>query len=124
MVEKRHSKDFPDLVDLRRTSRCDVSMRILLAVVFSLVLGIPASPGGEEQGDLYLEGYLQFEAGKKFESAGENKKAIESYLKACEIMEGIRTNHPDWQPAVVKYRLGVIQGRILGLKETEEGDRD
>lgn len=98
---------------------------VLLACGF-LLLAAPA--WSQEASDLFLRAYQDFQAGEKLERDGNPREAFTRYQSAAKLLEQITKSQPDWQPAVIEYRLKKtrenitrLEGEVSALPAISEG---
>ena len=91
-----------------------------------LVLAGPAF--AQEASDLFLRAYQDFQAGEKLERDGNPREAFARYQSASKLLEQISKSQPDWQPAVVEFRLKKtrenltrLDGEVAALPVVQDG---
>lgn len=104
---------------------------IALRKILLLICGIlffAASARAQDASDLFLRAYQDFQAGEKLEREANPREAFVRYQAAAKLLEQIIKSQPDWQPAVVEYRLKKtrenitrLEGEVSALSPTPEG---
>ena len=92
-----------------------MTLRRILVLSCGLVL-FAASVLAQEASDLFLRAYQDFQAGEKLERDGNPREALTRYQSASKLLEQITKSQPDWQPAVVEYRLKKTQESLTRLE--------
>ena len=64
----------------------------------------------------WMTGYLKIEEAAKAESENNNVVALRLYREARNIFEEVSSQHPDWNPSLVEYRLSYCDERIRRLE--------
>jgi hypothetical protein len=89
----------------------------LLASSFFLLLTVPLSAQRDDPSEIFLKAYLSAQQGDKLEHENRFKTALAKFRFAGSLIEELRRAHPDWQPAIVKYRGRKIGEGILRVQE-------
>ena len=85
----------------------------IVAVAFAWV--IPSPAGADAAGDLYFEGFQAWKAGEALLAKGEAGPALKKLKEAEKKIAQVQTQFPEWQPEVVRYRLGAIRKKLAEL---------
>lgn len=78
----------------------------LLAALFITPL---IAAEGNDPSDQFLLAYQNFQQGERLEREGNSSEAIAKYHFAESVLLDLATTHPDWQKAVVDYRLHKVR---------------
>ena len=80
-------------------------------------------PQSDDPSDVFLKAYMTSQQGEKLEHDNQFKAALAKYRFAGSLLEDLRKNHADWQPAIVEYRSRKVAENILrvqGKASTQE----
>src|SRR2546426_4565624 len=95
---------------------------IFLAGFFlCFALGLRAQ--SDDPSEVFLKAYMTAQQGEKLEHDNQFKAALAKYRFAGSLLEDLRKNHADWQPAIVEYRSRKVAENILrvqGKASTQE----
>jgi hypothetical protein len=86
-----------------------------------ILLGLFASLGqvaGQSLDDDYLQIYYLVQEADTLTGIGQPAQALAKYQKAQKALEQFRTNHPDWNPKVVAYRLSYLSNKLASVQGT------
>jgi hypothetical protein len=92
-----------------------------LSLLFSSVIGAqtldprppPADPTPAQN---YLQIYLQITAADELQAGGgDQSEAYEYYTKALTGLRSLQAQHPEWEPALVTYRLKTTEEKFKRL---------
>ncbi len=70
----------------------------------------------EDPSEVFLKAYMTSQQGEKLEHENNFGEALVKLRFAGSLLEELRKNHAEWQPAIVEYRarkIGEIQRRVL-----------
>lgn len=87
---------------------------LLILVVASFATPSPAF--SQDASDIFLQAYQDFQSGEKLEQEGNSQAALKKFLSAQKRLQEVRQAAPDWQPAVVEYRLKKTQENVTRLE--------
>src|SRR5438132_2660156 len=96
---------------------------ILLAGFFFLLASGQLQAQSDDPNEIFLKAYMTSQQGEKLEHDNQFKAALAKYRFAGSLLEGLRKNHGDWQPAIVEYRSRKVAENILrvqGKTSTQE----
>src|SRR5215470_7666778 len=66
----------------------------------------------EGQDDQYLHIYGLIQEGDALSASGDSTQALARYLDAQSALQRFQTTFPDWNPGLVKYRIGYLATKI------------
>lgn len=92
---------------------------LLLAVIAALFLPPRSSPAQDQDVDpseIFLKAYMTAQLGEKLERENQFKPALSKFRFAGALIEELKKNHADWQPAIVEYRGRKISEAILRVQ--------
>ncbi|MFN2541705.1 MAG: tetratricopeptide repeat protein [Chthoniobacterales bacterium] len=90
----------------------------ILLALFVLVLAGPAFQAQtDDPSDTFLRAYMTAQQAEKLEHDNQFKAALAKYRSAGSLIEDLRKNHADWQPAIVEYRGRKISESILRVQD-------
>src|SRR5207244_11985971 len=95
---------------------------ILFTGLFFLALNQFAAQR-DDPSEVFLKAYMTAQQGEKLEHDNQFKAALAKYRFAGSLLEDLRKNHADWQPAIVEYRSRKVAENILrvqGKASTQE----
>ena len=86
---------------------------VLLALVVALTPGLSAQddPSGQ-----FFAAYQEYQRAERLEREGRNDDAIAKFRFVAAQLGQIKSQHPDWQPLVVDFRLRKTQEAVLRLE--------
>jgi Flp pilus assembly protein TadD len=90
---------------------------ILLALFCLLLAGPAVRAQTDDPSDTFLRAYMTSQQAEKLEHDSQFKAALAKYRSAGGLIEDLRKNHPDWQPAIVEYRGRKISESILRVQD-------
>lgn len=67
--------------------------------------------------DRFLEAYKTAQEGLQYSRDENSQKARELFLGSKELLHALRKENPDWQPAIIEYRLKYLQTLIDQLPQ-------
>lgn len=88
--------------------------RFFLAVILSLLAGASATRA-DGPDDQYVQAYRFIQQGDDLKAGGNGRGALERYYAAEEELRKIQRMAPDWQAALVRYRLNSVVALIAPL---------
>jgi Flp pilus assembly protein TadD/predicted nucleic acid-binding Zn-ribbon protein len=94
--------------------------RIGSVLLTSILIPLAADQVRAQQDDpseIFLKAYLTAQQAEKLERENHFKTALAKYRFAGSLIEELRKSHPDWQPAIVKYRGRKISDGILRIQD-------
>ncbi len=71
--------------------------------------------------EAFLAAYQNFQEGERLEREGKKSKAFEKYQFSQSILNNLSANYPDWQKAVVDYRLAKVTQSLQNLQQPTAG---
>src|SRR6202023_739535 len=71
----------------------------------------------DDPSETFLKAYMTAQQGEKLEHDNEFKAALAKYRFAGSLIEQLKKNNPDWQPAIVEYRGRKISEGILRVQD-------
>src|SRR5438876_7545124 len=71
----------------------------------------------DDPSDIFLKAYMTSQQGEKLEHDNQFKAAMAKYRSAGSLIEELKKNHSDWQPAIVEYRGRKISESILRVQD-------
>jgi Flp pilus assembly protein TadD/uncharacterized coiled-coil DUF342 family protein len=97
----------------------------LILLAGFLVFSAPSQlhPQSDDPSEVFLKAYMTSQQGEKLEHDNQFKAALAKYRFAGSLLEDLRKNHADWQPAIVEYRSRKVAENILrvqGKASTQE----
>ena len=86
---------------------------VLLALAVALTPGLSAQddPSGQ-----FFAAYQEYQRAERLEREGRNDDAIAKFRFVAAQLGQIKSQHPDWQPLVVDFRLRKTQEAVLRLE--------
>ncbi len=88
------------------------------------ILGFAASAAYAESGDAsdqFLDAFLNFQKGEKAETRGDARGAVTAYNRAIDVLDGVSSRWPDWNPAIVKHRRDKAAEGVARLQPAGSG---
>ena len=102
-----------------------IKIGLLFLPVLAL-LALPAAALAQEvdPSEVFLKAYMTAQQGEKLERENQFKPALSKFRFAGSMLEELKKDHGDWQPAIVDYRSRKIAQAILRVqsKLTTQGD--
>lgn len=94
------------------------NIRLLLLPALLLLAAVPAAFAHEEvdPSEVFLKAYMTAQQGEKLERESQFKPALSKFRFAGSLLEELKKNHADWQPAIVDYRGRKIAEAILRVQ--------
>src|SRR5437867_9425914 len=97
----------------------------LILLAGFLIFSAPSQlhPQSDDPSEVFLKAYMTSQQGEKLEHDNQFKAALAKYRFAGSLLEDLRKNHADWQPAIVEYRGRKVAESILrvqGKASTQE----
>ena len=94
-----------------------IKIGLLLLPVLAL-LALPAAALAQEvdPSEVFLKAYMTAQQGEKLERENQFKPALSKFRFAGSMLEELKKNHGDWQPAIVDYRSRKIAEAILRVQ--------
>lgn len=90
---------------------------VLFAGLFLLATSARLAAQADDPSEIFLKAYMTAQQGEKLEHDNQLKAALAKYRFAGSLIEELRKNHADWQPAIVDYRGRKISESILRLQD-------
>jgi Tfp pilus assembly protein PilF/uncharacterized coiled-coil DUF342 family protein len=84
-----------------------------------LALAVASTPSLSAQDDpsgQFFTAYQEFQRAERLEREGRNDDAIAKFRFVAAQLDQIKSQHPDWQPLVVDFRLRKTQEAVLRLE--------
>lgn len=83
-----------------------------------LVFGVSGSlfAQSEDPSEVFLKAYMTSQQAEKLEHENNFREAISKFRFAGSLLEQLRKDHSDWQPAIVEYRSRKIGESILRVE--------
>jgi hypothetical protein len=99
------------------------SVTFVQTMVVAVLLGVAAwAPAAERLGDpsdSYLRASVLCQDGMKAADAGNRETAMSKLMAAQTLIQKIHQSQPNWQPALVAYRLQKIENVLKDLAQAE-----
>ncbi len=89
---------------------------LLLAVLAILARPFNVLAQQVDPSEVFLKAYMTSQQAEKMEREGQLKLALQKLRFAGSLLEEVRKDSPDWQPAIVKYRGRKIGESILRVE--------
>src|ERR1700719_1182837 len=101
-----------------RTLRSMMKIGSMLLTLLAFCLSAPAlTAQSDDPSETFLKAYMTAQQGEKLEHENQFKAALAKYRFAGTLLEQLRKNNPDWQPAIVEYRGRKISESILRVQD-------
>ncbi|MEO8044923.1 MAG: tetratricopeptide repeat protein [Spartobacteria bacterium] len=98
---------------------------LLLLPVFAFFALSPAAPAQEvDPSEVFLKAYMTAQQAEKMERENQLKPALAKFRFAGSMLEELKKNSGDWQPAIVDYRSRKIGEAILRVQSKIETQTD
>src|SRR5947207_251211 len=97
---------------------------LLLPVFAFLAQPLPALAQEVDPSEVFLKAYMTAQQGEKLERENQLKPALSKFRFAGAMLEELKKNHGDWQPAIVDYRGRKIGEAILRVQSKIETQND
>jgi len=78
----------------------------------------------DDPSETFLKAYMTSQQGEKLEHDNQFKAALAKYRFAGSLLEQLRKNHSDWQPAIVEYRGRKVAESILRVQDRAATEQD
>ena len=78
----------------------------------------------DDPSETFLKAYMTSQQGEKLEHDNQFKAALAKYRFAGSLLEQLRKNHADWQPAIVEYRGRKVAESILRVQDRASTEQD
>jgi Flp pilus assembly protein TadD/septal ring factor EnvC (AmiA/AmiB activator) len=78
----------------------------------------------DDPSEIFLKAYMNGQQGEKLEQENQFRAALAKYRFAGSLIEELRKNHGDWQPAIVDYRGRKISEGILRVQDKVGTEND
>src|SRR5262249_48811820 len=89
-----------------------------LLATFALSVGAANMPAqSDDPSETFLKAYMTAQQAEKLEHDNQFNAALAKYRFAGSLIEQVRKNSPDWQPAIVEYRGRKISEGILRVQD-------
>lgn len=85
---------------------------IATLTLFFVLTGGAWAAGSDEQ---YLDIYNEILQGETLQASGQSPAAALKFLQAQTDLQKLHTDHPDWNPDIVKYRLDYLTDKLQTL---------
>ena len=91
---------------------------ILLAGLCLVVISgpVPSGAQSDDPSEAFLKAYMTSQQAEKLEHENQFKAALAKYRFAGSLIDELRKEHSDWQPAIVEYRGRKISESILRVQ--------
>ena len=85
--------------------------------VAGVLLGLlPArAQGPDEQ---YVQIYNLIQEGDGLNRSGQVNRGLQKYLEAQTALQRFQRGYPDWNPQVIKFRLGYLEDKVKGQSQS------
>ncbi len=97
---------------------------LLLSVLAILAQPIVTFAQGNDPSDVFLKAYMTAQQADKLEHENQLKPALSKLRFAGSLLEELKKNNPDWQPAIVDYRGRKIGESILRVENKISTQKD
>jgi predicted Zn-dependent protease len=87
-------------------------MKFLLVATVFLVGLVPATRAQQEPDEKYIAIYGAVQQAESLADTGEPRQALASLLDAQSQLQQFQKIYPDWNPAIINYRLGDLANKI------------
>ncbi|MEO8205778.1 MAG: tetratricopeptide repeat protein [Chthoniobacterales bacterium] len=87
-----------------------------LALILALAGGLSTLRAEDKTAQTYLDAYQDYMRAEQLERNGKSAEALEKYKEIVKILHGVRQAAPDWQSAIVQFRLGLAQSKVERLE--------
>lgn len=85
------------------------------AMIMAALLGLASLAHAADPGESYQRAYVLCDAGMKEAEAGHRDAALGKLKAAQALMQKISQSQPQWQPALVAYKLHKIENLLKDL---------
>jgi Tfp pilus assembly protein PilF/outer membrane murein-binding lipoprotein Lpp len=90
--------------------------RFAILLALALTSGIPGLLAQEDPSGQFFAAYQEYQRAERLEREGRNDDAIAKFRFVAAQLAQIKSQHPDWQPLVVDFRLRKTQEAVLRLE--------
>jgi tetratricopeptide (TPR) repeat protein len=98
---------------------------LLLLPVFALIApSLSVFAQEVDPSEVFLKAYMTAQQGEKLERENQFKPALAKFRFAGSMLEELKKNHGDWQPAIVDYRGRKISEAILRVQSKIDTQTD
>jgi tetratricopeptide (TPR) repeat protein len=97
---------------------------LLLPVLTFLAQPLSVLAQEGDPSEIFLKAYMTAQQGEKLERENQLKPALSKFRFAGSMLEELKKNHGDWQPAIVDYRGRKIGEAILRVQSKIETQKD
>ncbi|MGH8092680.1 MAG: tetratricopeptide repeat protein [Chthoniobacterales bacterium] len=97
---------------------------LLLPVLAFLAQPVASLAQEVDPSEVFLKAYMTSQQGEKLERENQFKPALAKFRFAGSLLEELKKNHGDWQPAIVDYRGRKIAEAILRVQSKLATQRD
>jgi len=97
---------------------------LLLPVLAFFAPSLSALAQDVDPSEVFLKAYMTAQQGEKLERENQFKPALAKFRFAGSMLEELKKNHGDWQPAIVDYRGRKISEAILRVQIKIDTQRD
>ena len=94
--------------------------KIFASLAAFLLLAIPSSHPAASPQDDYLQIYVMINEGDKLDNSGQKSQAREKYENALNKLEKLKSENPEWEPTIVKYRIKYLNDKLSNLKSAKD----
>ena len=91
-------------------------VRLILPPVLAILLCIAPAEAQDDSSSEFFSAYQEFQRAEKLEREGRTNDAIAKFRYVAAQLGQLKSQHPDWQPLVVDFRLKKTQEAILRLE--------
>src|SRR4051812_16906645 len=97
---------------------------LLLPVFASFAPWLSVFAQEVDPSEVFLKAYMTAQQGEKLERENQFKPALAKFRFAGSMLEELKKNHADWQPAIVDYRGRKISEAILRVQSKIDTQTD
>ena len=88
----------------------------LVAILVALVAGMAPLSAQDDPSGAFFAAYQEYQRAERLEREGRNDDAIAKFRYVAAQLGQIKSQHPDWQPLVVDFRLRKTSEAVLRLE--------
>ncbi|MEX1110942.1 MAG: tetratricopeptide repeat protein [Chthoniobacterales bacterium] len=88
----------------------------LVAILVTLVAGMAPLSAQDDPSGAFFAAYQEYQRAERLEREGRNDDAIAKFRYVAAQLGQIKSQHPDWQPLVVDFRLRKTSQAVLRLE--------
>jgi len=92
---------------------------MVVAVLLGVAAWAPAAERLADPSDTYFRAHVLCQDGIKAADAGKREEAVGKLKEAQTLIQKIHQSQPNWQPALVAYRLQKIENVLKELVQAE-----